>query len=409
MQFIFWHHDIHGPISLENIWSGQHGYGGSVARLRILFWLTERGHDVHLIGNVQSGNLRGVSASSGVNLLESGALSENPELSVLILNDAPSDENWQKIAHRPNIIRLYWAGVTFPFIWLERIRDGSLHRIVCVSRFHRDLFRIYRGFEHIEYSYSGVDLDLIDRAVCSEFTDPTVLFVSMPRRTKGFHNLLRAWKYVRAEIPNACLRVCGAASMHDPQTRLGRTGVLDAELEEEFPLFFSNPPQSCRQNGIELMGSRGLESVYGDLKGASVAVVNTDWNGSFETYCRSAVEAQAVGIPVVGAKRGSLPEVIQDEVTGILVDKPDPNILSAAIVRLLRDRELSHRMGNSAKDWAHHLSDYNILVQDWEDIARRAQAGEPAPIERLQVSDWLRKIGYGQARLLVKRQIRRFS
>lgn len=196
--------------------------------------------------------------------------------------------------------------------------------------------------------------------------------------------------------------------MHDPQTRLGRTGVLDAELEREFPELFSNPPQTCWQNGIELMGARSLESVYGDLKGASVAVVNTNWSGSFETYCRSAVEAQAVGIPVVGAKRGSLPEVIQDGVTGILVDKPDPNLLGAAIVSLLRDCDLRQRMGNAAKNWARPQSDYALLAQDWENIARRAQAGVPAPTERLQVSDLLRRLGYGQGRLWAKRQVGHF-
>jgi len=409
LNFTFWHHEIHGPISLEEIWSGQHGFGGSVARLRFLFWLAERGHNVHLIGNVQSGNLRGVTASSGIDLLESGTLHDRTGPAILVLNDAPSDENWQKVAHLPDLIRLYWAGVPFPFKWLERIRSGSLHRIICVSRYHRDLYRVYRGFEHIEYSYSGVDLDSIDLAVCSEFADPTVLFISMPRRTKGFHNLLNAWNYVRAEIPNARLRVCGAASMHDPKTRLGRTGVLDTELEGEFPEFFSNPPQTCRQNGIELMGARSLEAVYGDLKGACVAVVNTNWSGSFETYCRSALEAQAVGTPVVGANRGSLPEVIQDGVTGILVDKPDPSILGAAIVNLLRNRDLRQRMGDAAKSWARPMSDYALLIQDWENIVRRVQAGKPALTERLQVSDLLRRLGYGQARLWVKRQIGHFS
>ena len=406
MNIIFWHHQIHGPVSLEGIWTGQHGFGGSVARLRLLFWIAARGHDVHLIGNVLSGNLRGVTASTGIAWLESGLIKDSTNPAILVLNDAPSDEDWHKVAHLPNIIRLYWPGVPFPFKWLERINDGSLHRIVCVSRCHRDWYRIYRGFDHIEYSYLGVDLDLIDEATCSKFTEPTVISVSIPRRTKGFHNLLNAWKRVRTEIPNARLRICGAASMHDPKTQLGRTGILDAELENEFPEFFSNPPQTCRQNGIDLMGTLNLKSVYSDIKGANVAVVNTNWSGSVETYCRSAVEAQAAGIPVVGAKRGALPETIQDGATGILVNRPSPIILGAAIVRLLRDDSLSKRMGNSARIWARSQADYSTLVLDWENIIRRAQTGEPAPVERRQFSDFLRGLGYGQARLWLKKLIR---
>ncbi|MCK9401165.1 MAG: glycosyltransferase [Bacteroidales bacterium] len=408
MNITFWHHEIHGPINLEEIWTGQHGYGGSVSRLRILFWLAKRGHVVQLIGNVISGNLNGVTALTGIGNLESRTLHNSTELTILVINDAPSDENWQKVEYLPNMIRLYWAGVPFPFKWLERIRNGSLARIVCVSRYHRDLYRIYRGFEHIEYSYSGVDLDLIDNADCSKFLEPTVLFVSIPRRTKGFHNILSAWNYVRKEIPNARLRVCGAASMHDPNTLLGKTGILDAELEKGYPIFFSNPPQTCQTNGIDLMGSRNLASVYSDIKGASVAVVNTNWNDSLETYCRSAVEVQASGVPVVGAKRGSLPEVVKDGVTGILVDKPDPNKLGEAIVKLLIDRDLRQKIGRAAKDWARSQSDYAILAQDWEDIVQRAKSGTPAPIEHLQVSDYLRNLGYGQMRLWLKRRIRHF-
>ncbi len=405
MQFIFWHHAVHGPVSLTEIWSGLHGYGGSVARLRLLFWIAERGHDVQLIGNVEPGKFRGVTASSGIDWLKSDARRDLAEPSILVLNDAPSDENWQKVAHLPNLLRLYWAGVPFPFKWLERIKEGSLHRIVCVSRFHRDLYRIYRGFEHIEYSYSGVDLDLLKQATPSVLPEYTVLSVSIPRRTKGFHNLLEAWKYVHTALPGARLRVCGAAKMHDPNARVGLTDVLDAEIESAFPDFFSNPPATCHQYGIDLMGTRSLDSVYSDLKAANVAVVNANWDGSVETYCRSAVEAQAAGTPVVGAKRGSLPEVVQDGVTGLLIDRPSPVMLGEAIVKLLSDDKLRQRMGSDAKKWAQPKADYALLAQDWEAIAQRAQSGKPAPSERHQVSDWLRRLGYGQVRLWAKKRI----
>ncbi len=402
MKIIFWHHEIHGPLNLTEIWSGQHGYGGSVARLRLLFWIAERGHDVYLIGNVQSGTLRGVSALAGIDSIKLLTSCKGAEPSILVLNDAPTDDNWQKVVSLPNVVRLYWAGVPFPFKWLDRINDGSLHRIICVSRYHRDLYRIYRGFEHVEYSYSGVDLDLLAEVMPSELPEYTVLSVSIPRRTKGFHNILEAWKYVHKVLPGARLRVCGSAKMHDPNAQIGQTGVLDTEIEAAFPEFFSNPPATCKQNGIELMGTRHIKSVYSDLKAADVAVVNANWDGSVETYCRSVVEAQAVGTPVVGAKRGSLPEVVQDGITGTLIDQPNPTMLGEAIVKLLRDRELRQRMGSDAKKWVHPKADYTLLTQDWEAIVQRAQSGAPAPTERLKVSDCLRKLGYGQARLLAK-------
>ena len=409
MRFVFWHHDVHGPISLEDLWSGQHQYGGSVARLRLLFWLAELGHDVRLTGNVRSGSFRGVSAYAGPESVQQAVLNDTKEPSILVLNDAPADSQWDSVKHLPNVARIYWAGVQFPFKWLDRVRDQSLRRIVCVSRYHRDLYRVYPGFNHVEYTYSGVDLDVIDQVRPSIFAQPTVLSVSVPRHTKGFHNTLEAWKYVHRAMPNARLRVCGAAAMHDPNAKVGRTGVLEAEMEAAFPEFFSNPRATCQQFGIDLMGARSLEAVYSDLKAADVVVVNTNWVGSFETYCRSAVEAQVAGIPVVGAKRGALPEVVQDGVTGLLVDQPNAVSLGQAVVKLLRDRELRQRMGNAARDWARPMAHYSLLAQEWEAIARRASSGERAPVEHFQPNDVLRGLGYGQARLWAKRQYRQLS
>jgi glycosyltransferase involved in cell wall biosynthesis len=49
--------------------------------------------------------------------------------------------------------------------------------------------------------------------------------------------------------------------------------------------------------------------------------------------CRAARECMAMGVPIVAAKRGHLIDLVDDGVTGILVDD-DPEELAAALVRL---------------------------------------------------------------------------
>jgi glycosyltransferase involved in cell wall biosynthesis len=46
-------------------------------------------------------------------------------------------------------------------------------------------------------------------------------------------------------------------------------------------------------------------------------------------------EAMTAGVPVVAADRGALPEVLGD--AGLLVDPSQPNLIAAAIVRMLSD------------------------------------------------------------------------
>ncbi|NQT51461.1 glycosyltransferase [bacterium] len=66
-----------------------------------------------------------------------------------------------------------------------------------------------------------------------------------------------------------------------------------------------------------------------------------------EGLCTSALDALAMHKPVVAAAAGGLPEIIRNEETGLLVPVKDPEALAAAIVRLLRDRELGRRLADA--------------------------------------------------------------
>jgi glycosyltransferase involved in cell wall biosynthesis len=50
-------------------------------------------------------------------------------------------------------------------------------------------------------------------------------------------------------------------------------------------------------------------------------------------------EAMAVGTPVVATRVGGLPEVVEDGITGRLVNPGDPDALAAAIVDVLAARD----------------------------------------------------------------------
>jgi glycosyltransferase involved in cell wall biosynthesis len=56
-----------------------------------------------------------------------------------------------------------------------------------------------------------------------------------------------------------------------------------------------------------------------------------------ESFGRVAVEAMAAGVPVLAARGGAIPEIIADGENGFLVDSNRPEVLGAAIERILRD------------------------------------------------------------------------
>ena len=69
-----------------------------------------------------------------------------------------------------------------------------------------------------------------------------------------------------------------------------------------------------------------------------------------EPMGRVALEAMAVGVPVIGTAAGGLPEVVEDGVSGVLVPARDPDALAEAMQAMLRDRRRSRRMGRAGGD-----------------------------------------------------------
>jgi hypothetical protein len=179
MKFIFWHHDVHGPIDLEDLWKGTHGFAGSVARMRILFWIAARGHQVYLVGNVRSGIVRGVVAMSG-------EAWSDPRLgpdadhrpAILVMQTAPTEEGWQRLkSHAREFTTILWLAGPVPHVrWIERAERGELSSVVCISEYQRDLYRIYRGFRRLEVCYLGIDLDLMAEVEAKRAAIPVALF-----------------------------------------------------------------------------------------------------------------------------------------------------------------------------------------------------------------------------------------
>ncbi|HDZ77017.1 MAG TPA: glycosyltransferase, partial [Candidatus Omnitrophica bacterium] len=62
----------------------------------------------------------------------------------------------------------------------------------------------------------------------------------------------------------------------------------------------------------------------------------------------SLLEAQANYVPAVGFKTGGITDVIEHEVTGLLVEAFDTKALAGAIVRLIQDEELAGQIKRAA-------------------------------------------------------------
>jgi glycosyltransferase involved in cell wall biosynthesis len=81
------------------------------------------------------------------------------------------------------------------------------------------------------------------------------------------------------------------------------------------------------------------------LAGVDCAVLASDW----ENLPHAAVEALAVGTPVVATSVGGVPEVVHDGVNGLLVPARRPDLLADAIARLQGDHALRAGLASAAR------------------------------------------------------------
>jgi glycosyltransferase involved in cell wall biosynthesis len=88
-----------------------------------------------------------------------------------------------------------------------------------------------------------------------------------------------------------------------------------------------------------------------------VVVVPSLWH---EPFGRTAIEPWAYGIPVIASNRGGLAEIVEDGVTGIVVDPDERGSLTRALRRFSADRELVGRLGENCRQRLPRFSQESI-------------------------------------------------
>ncbi len=82
-----------------------------------------------------------------------------------------------------------------------------------------------------------------------------------------------------------------------------------------------------------------------------------------EPFGLVALEAQSVGVPVVGFSGHGVEEIVVNEETGLLVSPQDPEAFSDALIRLLGNPELRQKLGAAARERAQTLFSVDRHIQ----------------------------------------------
>ena len=227
--------------------------------------------------------------------------------------------------------------------WLVNLKDARLRynplRNFIIRRCLKQVDQIFAVSEALKQAladngikgnvsvvHNGIDSERFKN--CPPHNEPTVLFVGRFTPDKGRDVTLRAFAKVVEEIPEAQLHVIGfPVGQKEP--------VMDALIDE----------LDIRKN-IVLHPPVPYPQMPEQYCKASVVAVPSIIFDSFPT---ANLEAMAAGKPVIATCFGGSCEVVENGVTGFIINPLDIDLLAQKITTLLQDEALAARFGAAGR------------------------------------------------------------
>lgn len=369
---------------------------------RLGAWLARRGHDVHYLTVLDHepdvrtppgtrlhrlGPLSGRALRAAVRSLDLDVLLLNPErsrrfrgLHANVLRPGYGTEHYrQKLRSFRTPLRSAARRLLRAMPWeaLERRWERAFYEdpdppphVIAVSRYMRDeVLDSYRvPPDHVHVIHNGVDLDEFrpGRAAAlraeerERFGIPgdalCLLFMGHNFRLKGLWPLMETVRRLRAGHPDVDLHLLVAGrGTGERQRRRARRFIADHDLG----------------HAVHLAGP-----VRPAIRAFAAADIfaHLSWHDAFGFVT---LEAMASGLPVITTPFTGATEIVEDGVSGLIVDPGDPDAITAAVRRLL-DPALRRRVAAAALEvGSRHSEEANferVLA-----VLRRA-AARPRPL-----------------------------
>ena len=224
----------------------------------------------------------------------------------------------------------------------ERLHGASMDGFTVVS--HYLARRVRRLGKPHQLLWGGVDLDSFRPASTAENGRIRVAYAGNYQPYHGIDSLLRAASGLIRRSPEFLFTLIGNID-ESPEIRRQAESELAGHLT--------------------ITGQVPYEAIPALLGKADILVIpRATGPTARSTYPSKLSEALALGKPIVTTDVGEVPRIVSDGETALLVPPAAPAALERALYRL-RDPELRHRLGRSARELAER-------ELGWERVAERA-------------------------------------
>jgi glycosyltransferase involved in cell wall biosynthesis len=218
--------------------------------------------------------------------------------------------------------------------WQERRSFARADELCAVSQFiaetTRELLKL--GHRPIEILPNPVDTERFKPRPDIREEDGLIVFIGTLCEKKGVRQLVQAMPRIVTEVPLARLLLVGRDSI-DPLTGESFKSLLERLIA---------PEMRSRIELKEFVDNNRLPEV---LARASVCA----YPSHMEAQGIVIIEGMAMGKAVVTTSTGPGPELVEDNVSGMLCDPYRPDSIAEKVIRLLKDSELRKQIGERAR------------------------------------------------------------
>lgn len=238
------------------------------------------------------------------------------------------------------------------FRWLTHFSIGKLDRLIVVSSFSRQLLpkRVLKN-KSIIVIPNGIDINEFDGICVSSNRRlkgfPALLTIGNMTKRKGQHRVLRLLKSLTLAFPDIHYHCIGI-----PTKREDLIDLAKAEGIERFVTLHGKIPDR-----FEMLALAKTADVF-------IMLSENQPDGDVEGYGIAILEANAMGIPGIGAKGSGVEDAIKHSFNGYLVNGGSVEEVHDAVNRILNNKE---NMSRNSLEWA-KMHSWDKIVKEYTDF-----------------------------------------
>lgn len=243
---------------------------------------------------------------------------------------------------------IHGSELLLPSKLLRQLTYISLKRydlVVAVSRFTQSLIQHLR-LRDLQVIYNGFNINSFRGAKRKEQKDPVLVTVGNVTRRKGQHNLIKALPTLLKKYPDLKYHIVGIPSEKEKLQKLS----VDLKVEKAV-IFHGRVSETEKEDILQnsdifVMLSESTDA--GDVEGFGIAIL----------------EANALGIPAIGALGCGIEEAVAQNFSGLLVNKSNPLAILNSIETIMKQYD---DYSNNARSWAKRFT-WDKVVQRYIEI-----------------------------------------